>query len=329
MFLFCSFYSQTVSDHDLRFSITDILRSSEDQIRTKKGSADQEKPTQDRYFDIEDIIKSKESLDTYLKAPNKSTAGNSADKKVSEGTKGGDLVQKGGEKTDTNVKVEHKQNLVLPKENAKQPQVKESKKQTDDKKSLKTKDSGQAHETNQQKASPDVLPFDKAEQINDQNSKIKDAPNTKVADEKRPKDKENQQQGQLTQSVKEHGRSREKFLIYLCDNKTYCYGLGDRQRGIASTYYLAELTGRRFGMIMTSPSNIREFYEPNLVNWDIPQSELPKNATKLEIEVRFVFLLSLFVFLIFCCCCFLSCCYCCCWYFHSKKTYLSPLFFQC
>ncbi|GFO23374.1 hypothetical protein PoB_004987900 [Plakobranchus ocellatus] len=78
--------------------------------------------------------------------------------------------------------------------------------------------------------------------------------------------------------------SRVKYLIYLCDKKVHCYGLGDRQRAIVATYFLAELTNRRFGIIMTTPSNIRDFYEPNLVNWDIPESELPTNATTREIQ---------------------------------------------
>ena len=273
----------------MRFSIMGILRLSKDQTITKNGSADLGKPTQDRYFDSEDIIKSKESLKIQLKAHNKSTAEKAADKKVLLGTEGEDLVTKGVEKTGTKVEVEHKQDLALPNEDTKQSQMKESQKQPDDKTSIKTNGSGQAHERNQKKAAPDVLLFDKANQIKDQTLNIKDAPNNQEADKKWPKDQEIQKQRLLTQSAMEHGKSREKFLIYLCDNKRYCYGLGDRQRAIVSTYYLAELTGRRFGIIMTSPSNIREFYEPNLVEWDIPEYELEKNATKVVIEVCFLF----------------------------------------
>ncbi|BFZ03457.1 hypothetical protein BsWGS_06496 [Bradybaena similaris] len=68
--------------------------------------------------------------------------------------------------------------------------------------------------------------------------------------------------------------TNRKFLIYICDHKTYCYGLGDRQRGLVSVYLLAEVTNRSFGIIMTSPSEFTEFYQPNLVPWDIPKSEL-------------------------------------------------------
>ena len=78
---------------------------------------------------------------------------------------------------------------------------------------------------------------------------------------------------------------RERYLIYLCDDTVSCFGLGDRQRALLSTYYLAELTGRRFGLSMTSPANLRDFYEPNLVKWDFPLSALPRNASVKEIKV--------------------------------------------
>lgn len=81
-------------------------------------------------------------------------------------------------------------------------------------------------------------------------------------------------------------QKKEKFLIYLCDNKIGCYGLGDRQRAIVATYYLAGLTGRRFGLIMTSPANLREFYEPNIVKWDITRADLPQNASMIEIKAH-------------------------------------------
>ena len=41
----------------MQFSITDILKLSEDQTITKKRGRDMEKPILYRYFDIEDIIK--------------------------------------------------------------------------------------------------------------------------------------------------------------------------------------------------------------------------------------------------------------------------------
>ena len=78
-----------------------------------------------------------------------------------------------------------------------------------------------------------------------------------------------------------------KYLLYICDEKVGCYGLSDRQRAMVGMYYLAELTGRRFGLIMTSPGDLRNYYEPNLVQWNISMSDLPRNASTLEIQVSF------------------------------------------
>ncbi|KAK7477605.1 hypothetical protein BaRGS_00031153 [Batillaria attramentaria] len=65
-----------------------------------------------------------------------------------------------------------------------------------------------------------------------------------------------------------------KYLIYLCDSARSCGGWGDRQRGLVSAFILANITDRRFGIIMTSPCNITKFYIPNEVNWVIPAHEL-------------------------------------------------------
>ncbi|CAG5135384.1 unnamed protein product [Candidula unifasciata] len=76
------------------------------------------------------------------------------------------------------------------------------------------------------------------------------------------------------QSSSNQTTATKRYLIYVCDHKSYCYGIGDRQRGLVSVYLLAEITNRSFGIIMTSPSNFTEFFKPNLVPWDIPKSEL-------------------------------------------------------
>ncbi|KAK7486319.1 hypothetical protein BaRGS_00022489 [Batillaria attramentaria] len=65
-----------------------------------------------------------------------------------------------------------------------------------------------------------------------------------------------------------------KYLIYLCDSARSCGGWGDRQRGLVSAFILANITDRRFGIIMMSPCNITKFYIPNEVNWVIPAHEL-------------------------------------------------------
>ncbi|XP_046584819.1 uncharacterized protein LOC124291790 [Haliotis rubra] len=62
---------------------------------------------------------------------------------------------------------------------------------------------------------------------------------------------------------------RRRYLIYLCDKKGRCGGWGDRQRGIVAAYLLARVTGRRFGINMSHPCDIKKFYIPNMVNWNV------------------------------------------------------------
>ncbi|XP_067671506.1 uncharacterized protein [Haliotis asinina] len=67
-----------------------------------------------------------------------------------------------------------------------------------------------------------------------------------------------------------HGlRARRRYLIYLCDRKGRCGGWGDRQRGMVAAYLLARVTGRQFGINMSHPCDIRRFYIPNAVNWNV------------------------------------------------------------
>lgn len=68
---------------------------------------------------------------------------------------------------------------------------------------------------------------------------------------------------------------KQKYLIYSCRVGT-CGGFGDRQGGIVSTYLLANLTKRRFGLILTKPCDIRQYLYPNEIQWDIPRKQLSK-----------------------------------------------------
>ncbi|KAK7482173.1 hypothetical protein BaRGS_00026638 [Batillaria attramentaria] len=68
--------------------------------------------------------------------------------------------------------------------------------------------------------------------------------------------------------------SRVKYLIYLCDRGWSCGGWGDRQRGMASAFLLANVTHRRFGINMTLPCDVINYYVPNDVNWNISESEI-------------------------------------------------------
>lgn len=73
---------------------------------------------------------------------------------------------------------------------------------------------------------------------------------------------------------------KQKYLIYSCKVGT-CGGFGDRQRGIISTFLLANLTKRRFGLMLTKPCDIRQYLYPNEVQWDIPRKQLTKLKTQL------------------------------------------------
>ncbi|XP_071081535.1 uncharacterized protein [Haliotis cracherodii] len=67
---------------------------------------------------------------------------------------------------------------------------------------------------------------------------------------------------------------RTRFIIYLCERAGRCGGWADRQRGIVAAYLLAIVTGRRFGVNMTTPCDVKLFYIPNIVNWYVRESEL-------------------------------------------------------
>ncbi|XP_046576406.1 uncharacterized protein LOC124284366 [Haliotis rubra] len=69
-------------------------------------------------------------------------------------------------------------------------------------------------------------------------------------------------------------QSRIRYIIYLCNGRRLCGGWADRQRGIVAAYLLANVTGRRFGIQMTHPSDIKLFYIPNIVNWYIQESKV-------------------------------------------------------
>jgi len=66
----------------------------------------------------------------------------------------------------------------------------------------------------------------------------------------------------------------QRYLIYLCDVMWSCGGWADRQKGIVSVYLLSLVTGRKFGVMMTKPCNVTQFYTPRDVNWIIPKSEV-------------------------------------------------------
>ncbi|XP_070212692.1 uncharacterized protein [Littorina saxatilis] len=90
-----------------------------------------------------------------------------------------------------------------------------------------------------------------------------DAPSTQTTT--LPGYTEKQDSGTKTDNGRE--TYRPKYVIYLCDSARSCGGWGDRQRGLVSTFLLAHVTGRRFGVNMTSPCDLRRFYQPSQVQW--------------------------------------------------------------
>ncbi|XP_059147355.1 uncharacterized protein LOC131935081 [Physella acuta] len=66
-----------------------------------------------------------------------------------------------------------------------------------------------------------------------------------------------------------------RYLVYLCDGRNMCGGMGDRQRGLVAVYVLSRMVNRRFGMIMISPCNITHFFMPFKTQW-IPPPDLER-----------------------------------------------------
>lgn len=89
----------------------------------------------------------------------------------------------------------------------------------------------------------------------------------------------------LTRTRMRQVSSKLQYLIYLCDSARPCGGWGDRQRGLVSSFVLASITGRKFGVIMTSPCNLTKFYVPKDVNWIIPPSELNGKSNKTVYDI--------------------------------------------
>ena len=63
--------------------------------------------------------------------------------------------------------------------------------------------------------------------------------------------------------------ARKNYIVYLCRKGDYCYGWGNRQRGMVSSYLLALLTNRYFVIIHDEPCPLTNFLIPNLHNWTL------------------------------------------------------------
>ena len=69
----------------------------------------------------------------------------------------------------------------------------------------------------------------------------------------------------------------QKTLIYSCESHKkghFCGGMGDRFRGIISSFYLGLLTKRKFALYHPKPVALQKFLRPNLVNFVPDQEDL-------------------------------------------------------
>ncbi|XP_005100706.3 uncharacterized protein LOC101857650 [Aplysia californica] len=80
-----------------------------------------------------------------------------------------------------------------------------------------------------------------------------------------------------------HASADRKYLVYVCDDISWCGGWGDRQRGMVGMYLLARLVDRELRIVMSTPCSISQFYRPHLVNW-IPQGDELKSSSHLAIN---------------------------------------------
>ncbi|ESP00200.1 hypothetical protein LOTGIDRAFT_173359 [Lottia gigantea] len=86
-------------------------------------------------------------------------------------------------------------------------------------------------------------------------------------------------------------KKKEKYLVYLCDEKKACGGWGDRQRGIVSLFILSLVWKRTLKILISSPCDIKPYYKPTKeYNWIFTEEELKglkgKRNTTLEFMHR-------------------------------------------
>lgn len=72
--------------------------------------------------------------------------------------------------------------------------------------------------------------------------------------------------------------SNIKTLTYRCDS--FCGGLGDRLRGIISSYFLSLILNRKFMIYMHYPCKITDLFIPNMYNWSHRRLKNDSNRSK-------------------------------------------------
>ncbi|XP_076461653.1 uncharacterized protein LOC143294105 [Babylonia areolata] len=75
--------------------------------------------------------------------------------------------------------------------------------------------------------------------------------------------------------------AKRKMLIYVCVDEQGCAGWGDRQRALVSMFLLAQVTNRRFGILLQTPCDVRNFYVPNMYNWSVDWKDIEGRSQRL------------------------------------------------
>lgn len=73
-------------------------------------------------------------------------------------------------------------------------------------------------------------------------------------------------------------QSPSKRVVCIFDGKIKNGGLADRLRGIVSVYEVCKEQNLEFKIVFTSPFNLSEFLEPNIIDWRITEEELNYNT---------------------------------------------------
>ena len=73
-------------------------------------------------------------------------------------------------------------------------------------------------------------------------------------------------------------QSPSKRVVCIFDGKIKNGGLADRLRGIVSVYQICKEQNLEFNIVFTSPFNLSDFLEPNIIDWCITGQELNYNT---------------------------------------------------
>ncbi|XP_060572716.1 uncharacterized protein LOC132730747 isoform X2 [Ruditapes philippinarum] len=75
------------------------------------------------------------------------------------------------------------------------------------------------------------------------------------------------------------------FLVYSCDYSRSCGGMGDRQRGIVSSFILALITARVFIIDFEKPCELDNFLKPTVYDWTICKRFIKNEKNALTIDM--------------------------------------------